>query len=222
MFKASHIEIANSVLDKIQPMINWKINKNAYLFGSIAPDINFIYPTHTLGHTIKRFRNKITRMDKADSNTIRSFTLGVITHYICDYFCYAHNLEHNNPKHAIYERILRVHIKEQEENLKWFGDKLNDQWNEIKLHIAESMAESNNIEDIIHSISTKGADHIEYVMETVEYMHNEYMDKTNNTDRYNWSKSVKKIRLDIEYSTFMCEKIALLILNPDEELMCLV
>ena len=73
-----------------------------------------------------------------------------------------------------------------------------------------------------NNVSEKGNDHIEYVMETVEYMHNEYMEKTNNTDRYNWSRSLRKMKLDIEYSTFMCEKIALLILNPGEELVGVV
>ena len=198
MMKTSHIKVANKTLESIQENINWKINRKAFLFGSVAPDINCIFPAHTVKGTFKRFKHKLLRMDSSESNLIKSFTLGVITHYICDYFCYAHNLAHVDPKHHIYEKYMKNHIIMHEKSLGNNTNDIESQWNDIKIHIIESMNMSGNIEDIIASISNQGKDHIEYIMETINNMHTDYLYKTHNTEDKKWYNSIDKIELDLE------------------------
>lgn len=220
MLKVSHMKIAANTLEKIQDNIDWKINRKAYLAGSILPDINCAFPTHTIGHTLKRFKNRLIRMENTDLNIIRSFTLGVITHYICDYFCYAHNLKYPDPCHAIYERIMRNHLRLHESRIADYGKDLAKQWDEIKKHTVECLQEKTgelDMQVIVQNIQHVGSDHIEYILDTVIDMHKKYIDQTSEIDQNVWYKSINKIQLDIDYATFMCEKIALLILAPNIE-----
>ncbi len=219
MLKVSHIRIASNTLANIQSKIDWKINRKAYLIGSILPDLNCVYPKHTYDSTIKRFKNRLIKVNKTESNFIKSLTLGIITHYICDYFCYAHNIK-INPKHAIYERIMRKHIKMHEELLNNWPNDLKLEWENIKIHITEYLSNMSNMDasEILINIQENGFDHIEYIIEAVSIMHMEYLEHTNMLDTNNWYKSQNKIELDIEYASFMCEKIALLLLNPSLEI----
>lgn len=218
MLKTSHIKVADRTLKTIQSKVDWKINRRAYLFGSIAPDFNCVFPTHTIKGTFNRFKHKLARMDKSESNLVKSFTLGVITHYICDYFCYAHNLSHPNPKHAIYERYMREHIEMHNRLINLNCDNLEEQWRDIQNHIVEQLNTQDTVDNIVESITNRGLDHINYIMEIVDNMHRDYISRTETIDTNRWYNSLNKIELDLEYATFMCEKIAMLILNPNESL----
>lgn len=214
MLKRTHIKVADNVLEAIQKNIKWKINRNAYLLGSVAPDLNFVYPAHTIDKTLARFRKRILRVEESNSNLVKSFTLGVITHYICDYFCYAHNLNKTDPKHAIYERVMRKHVELHEHILNSQCESLNSQWEEIREHINESLSlNGENPELILTDLSKNGLDHIDYILEMVQTMHKKYISETKLLDIANWCKSTRKIELDLDYATFMCEKMSLLISN---------
>lgn len=223
--KMAHIIVANEVLDTIQGSIDWKISKRAYLFGSIAPDINCVYPAHTINATYNRFRKRLNRMDKSSSIMIKSFTLGVITHYICDYFCYAHNIYKLDTKHHVYEKIMKQHLAKHDGILTDTNSELYKQWNEMKQHIVESMYTSEDgesVSDKIGNISINGADHIKYILELTNTMHESYIEKTRSIDEARWYTSLEKMRNDVEYSAFMCKGIAMLLLNPSKELGCIV
>lgn len=220
MLKVSHIKIAQKTLSEIEKHIDWKINKNAYIIGSIIPDLNCAFPTHTINNTLNRFRKKLLKIDNTESSFIKSFTLGVITHYICDYFCYAHNLSFPDPKHAIYERVMRFHIEQHERALEHWGNDLVVQWKHIKGHTLSIMKENNNIDNVhntVLKIQADSRDHVEYIIDVVKDMHKKYIAQTKNLDSPYWCRSLQKIQLDIDYATFMCEKIALLILAPGLE-----
>lgn len=217
MLKKSHILVANDTLEVIQSKIDWKINKLAYLFGSVAPDINYIYPVHTMSKTIKRFEKRIMRVEGTPRNIVKSFTLGVITHYICDYFCYAHNRRMGDPKHAIYERLLKKHLKMHIEEINYYPEELKTQWDEILKHTADSMESFESIEDIINDIHNSGREHIEYIIKAMSEMHTHYMNSSDEIDNDKWFRSVKKIEIDMEYARFMCERILMLILCPETE-----
>lgn len=218
MFKVCHIAVANNTWSSVQSHVDWQINKFAYLFGSIAPDINFIYPVHTFTKTFRRFQNKIKRAEKSNNNIIKSFTLGVITHYICDYFCYAHNIRMGNPKHAIYERIMTKHIKMHVDQLDSYSDSLKQQWIEVLNHTLDSVKTCKTVEDVLSDIHKKGEDHIEYIMEAITKMHDTYMSCTHGLQDEIWFKSIEKIELDMKYARFMCEKVLMLILYPEAEI----
>lgn len=226
MLKVTHIAIAKRTLAYIEKTCKVRLNKTAYLFGSIAPDINCVYPTHTVDNTLKRFKKRILRVDNSSNNLIISFTLGVITHYICDYFCYAHNLKRVDPMHAVYERLLREHIKLHEKSISIScGDELTEQWEMIKEHIAESIS-SNKDEEIteerlgkvIEAVHYRSADHIEYIIETLMDMHKTYMEESESFEIDKWYKQKIRMIHDEQYSEFMCNRILTLILNPNIEL----
>ena len=218
MFKICHIWVAGRTLDSIQSKVDWKINRAAYLFGSVAPDINYVYPVHTFNSTFNRFKKKIKRAEKSNTNIIKSFTLGVITHYICDYFCYAHNIRMGNPKHVIYERIMRSHMKKHTEALSNSSEELRTQWMNILGHTLDSMQTCKTVEDVLDDIHSKGKDHIDYIMKAITEMHDTYIKYTLNLEDKEWFKSIEKMELDMQYARFMCERILMFILSPEAEI----
>lgn len=225
MLKASHILVADNMLDIIQETIDWKINRRAYLFGSIAPDFNCVYPAHRINSTIRRFRKKVLRVEKSDSILIKSFTLGVITHYICDYFCYAHNIRVIDRRHPIYEIRLKSHLEEHEKQIKEIGEKateeLNAQWNNIKKQIISQFAEGNSGDSMVTAIKAiyNNRDiRLDYIIEAVNDMHQAYIDETSNIDIKAWHLSPIKMNIDMEYAAFMCDKVIKLIFEPYIEL----
>lgn len=221
MLKKSHMLVADNMISTFESMLDWKINRKAYLFGSIAPDFNCIYPAHRITSTIRRFRKKVLRVEKSDSIMIKSFTLGVITHYICDYFCYAHNIAVIDRRHPFYEIRLKNHIELHERQIGNDKAGLIEQWDSIKKHILEEfIREENGIsqEEIINSICSQSNDHIKYIIEAVNDMHEAYINETKNVDESIWHLSTNKMSIDLEYAAFMCEKVIALIFEPGKEL----
>ena len=217
MVKAAHLRVSDNILSSIQSKLDWKVNRAIYLFGSIAPDLNCIYPMHTFNATIKRFKKKLKRIDKYNSILIRSFTFGVITHYICDYFCYAHNIKAIDKWHPIYEMKLGEHIKLHENQIGNFTDDMIEQWDNIKKHILDEFANGNKVDDIIKSICSNSNDHIQYILDAVSNMHEAYINKTKFIDADSWYLSTNKMNIDIEYASFMCEKVISLIFGVNGE-----
>lgn len=111
-----HINIASYIYDK-HNLKDKGIYRLQYLFGSIAPDLNCVYPAHRLSTTERRFSKRLDRVNNINNKMIKSFTLGVITHYICDYFCIAHNNESLGIKHKAYETGLWKEFKEHYDSI---------------------------------------------------------------------------------------------------------
>ena len=222
MLKKSHILVADNMMSNLESMLDWKINRRAYLFGSIAPDFNFIYPAHRITSTLRRFQKKVLRVERSDSILIKSFTLGVITHYICDYFCYAHNIAVIDRRHPFYELRLKNHIELHERQIGHDKTGLIKQWDSIKKHILEEFIREENTgrnqEEIINSICSQSNDHIKYIIEAVNDMHEAYINETKTVDENTWHISTNKMSIDLEYAAFMCEKIIALIFEPSKEL----
>ena len=219
MVKASHLKVSDCVLSLIESYLNWKVNRLVYLFGSIAPDINCIYPMHTLNATYKRFRSKLMRIDKYRSTIIRSFTLGVITHYICDYFCYAHNIKAIDKWHPVYELRMKEHMDLHEEQIYRMPSLIVEQWENIKVHILTEFADSrdDSIENTFKKIFSNSDEHINYILTAVKNMHGLYLEETKDIDSDSWYCSVDKMDLDLMYSCFMCKKVVSLIFESNEE-----
>ena len=225
MLKRTHIKIADSILLSIQNTVQWKINRQAYLFGSIAPDLNVAFPAHTLTKTFNRFKRRLVRVEKSDSSIIKSFTLGVITHYICDYFCYAHNIK-NNPKHAIYERVMKNHLDMHNREIREHFDELQSSWDEVKGQILLKISDGRDVgipslEEVKNNFDKEENSEIKWASclgDMLKDMHDLYMAETSDLDEPIWSRSHNKIQLDLEYATFMCEKMTLTLLGSADEL----
>lgn len=201
-----HISVGKSILKELgeTEVRNQKINKMAYLLGNIAPDLNCIYPAHRLCTTEKRFYNRLKRIDKWRIPVLKSFTLGVVTHYVCDYFCYAHSIESIGVMHKKYENNLYQYYLSHLEEIENTNKDIKDMWNkalkekQFKLVISK--------ESVIEK-------HCKMIMEQVKYMNNIY--KSNYERRNNkWEQQNKQVALDMKYITAIAQCMTMLILEP--------
>jgi hypothetical protein len=118
MIPASHTLAASLIFDNLDKTIN--INKNKFCYGSVLPDFSptyaFIphYKEDSLAFIISSIKTVKCALDKrALSADVLSLQLGIITHYLMDFFCYAHNDKHMDqlPHHFFYELNLHHHFK---------------------------------------------------------------------------------------------------------------
>lgn len=99
----THLTIAKSCYKACSKIMDLKLDKKAFLYGAIEPDLhkhkNKI--NHTYNVSIIRIREYIDKI-KNEELTIKeeSFLLGNIAHYVADSFCKYH-LEENYGKNMI-------------------------------------------------------------------------------------------------------------------------
>ena len=81
------------------------LHEKSFLFGNLFPDLilSFFWRRHEYAVSRKYLRKKIEKIKKKP--LFFSFQLGVLTHYICDYFCYPHSRVYNESmlQHILYE-----------------------------------------------------------------------------------------------------------------------
>lgn len=114
MRKKSHLSLAGYIVDVIDD--NMIAHPLAFRFGSLEPDLvpTFITTKHRIDLTFykleKKIRKVIEEYDSSKGLTIGlSKDLGVITHYLADYFTFPHNIEYPGTmtEHIHYEAELR-------------------------------------------------------------------------------------------------------------------
>lgn len=199
-----HLEIGNKILDT-EVLDSSKINRAAYLFGNVAPDFNCVYPAHRLKTTEKRFMKRLKRMEKASTSIVRSFTLGVITHYICDYFCYAHNIESLGVPHKKYETNLYNYYEAHMDEIGRDHDKILKHWLVFK-----DKSKKECMDNECMSVDA----HCEFIISQVKYMNSFYLGGDNLDKKVSWTDNISQIRKDMEYSYFMIIHTIPLILEP--------
>lgn len=207
-----HIKIAKIIADKLEEnnKKEYLINRSAFYIGSIIPDINCIYPAHRLNTTKDRMLKRIESVDNASRDgIIRSFQLGIITHYVCDYFCYAHSNETIGMIHKKYEKEL-YNFFEIHKDLFVKGEgkeELVVKWDEALNIIREklfSLTDTMTIES-----------HASMVMEQIEVLNRDYMMNSQGIRRDRlWVVDKEQCERDLEYTIFMCENILKIIMNP--------
>ncbi|MCG8502612.1 MAG: zinc dependent phospholipase C family protein [Firmicutes bacterium] len=121
MLIQTHRLISKVICSAIQEKLHIQLDMKGFKYGSIKPDINHIlssvphYKKETQGfvyHMINDLQNRlIPKMGKE----LRDFSidLGIVTHYLADYFCMAHNHPkyHNILNHVFYEYTLDRRIR---------------------------------------------------------------------------------------------------------------
>lgn len=114
MNKGSHISLALFLMQKIE-LNELKIHKRAFLIGSILPDCrpSFLTIRHTMAETFEILRSEIRSLfENYNKNKgISAYTclhLGIILHYIADYFTFPHNPGYHGSmkEHIEYEKSL--------------------------------------------------------------------------------------------------------------------
>lgn len=204
-----HIEIGKLVYKQIkayevEPNRN-KIKKIPFLLGTIAPDLNCVYPAHRLSTTEKRFYKRLKISASTEIATLKSFTLGVITHYICDYFCYAHNNESLGAKHKKYETNLWNYYIAHLDELESTPSRIRREW---KINKEKSI--NNSFTDNELSIEEQ----CNIILEQIKLMNKEYKENTVVDRRKNWEQFESQLKYDLQYIIFMASHIDMLVIEP--------
>lgn len=120
MRKKSHIALTTYLIHNVGD-IELKRHKYSFYIGSLLPDCvpSFITKRHCIEdtfHNLKKEIEKITIYNDIDKgiNSYYFLKLGVITHFIADYFTYPHNsiYEGNLSAHCLYEKELKFALKD--------------------------------------------------------------------------------------------------------------
>lgn len=158
MRKKSHVSLVKYIMRNFKEE---KLNrhKKSLIAGSILPDCipSFITRRHTIEETFHILRKEIKKLTeiygRGDINSYYCRHLGIITHYVADYFTYPHN--------AVFDGTLSEHCSYEEQLKRSFrkyvksSDAQRDRSDERMLL---------NAEDICNYIKQR---HYEY-MEAIE------------------------------------------------------
>lgn len=122
-----------------------KINIASFVYGNVLPDLSFKY--RITMHSKNVDWNKVLKIiediscNKERINENISVKLGILTHYLCDFFTFPHN-------EAFTKTIIHHEIYEQSQRLVLWG-KLSQIWDECGKEIN---VELNSQKDIINYI----------------------------------------------------------------------
>lgn len=116
MLPGTHRQISKLVFDIIQKDYNVTLRRLAFEYGSVKPDISPAMKTtsHTKPDSFFKVKEMINSFYKEplphSKKQMRKFSveLGVLLHFVADYFCCYHNAKVEDPlrKHFLYERRL--------------------------------------------------------------------------------------------------------------------
>ena len=119
MRKKSHISLAQYLMNS-EGMYSIKNHKGAFYIGSVLPDCtpSFFVRKHTIEDSFEVLKKEIYKMvshfDPAEGmDSYFYIHLGVITHYVSDYFTFPHNANYDGKlkDHCIYEEELKQEIR---------------------------------------------------------------------------------------------------------------
>ena len=113
---STHLGISRGIMAVIERDLNIKLDTVGFMLGNIKPDIDSkLSSVPHLKNTVMEFvsseiKTLLSMEDKIKNRCTREFSerLGLITHYLLDFFCYAHSeyFKGNILKHCIYENKL--------------------------------------------------------------------------------------------------------------------
>lgn len=115
-----HLLIAHNVRKIAYKEIGAKLNLRGFLLGNILPDISKKYgeKPHYLKNSLEYVLRSTSKLNNPDkNNNINSFdysrNIGVITHYLSDFFCFAHSEQYKDTiyKHHLYEFLMLFSLR---------------------------------------------------------------------------------------------------------------
>jgi len=113
-----HYKIGKKIYSELKDL-TCHVNEKLFLLGNIFPDLSqsYLWRRHEYQHSREFIRKKIEILKKRPR--LYSFHLGILTHYICDYFCYSHSSCYGKGliHHIIYELQQKVPEKIYKINL---------------------------------------------------------------------------------------------------------
>lgn len=134
MRKKSHISLSRFLVVNMNKE-ELRKHRKAFYFGSILPDCmpSFLTRRHTFDDTFYIVRKEIENLvenHSIDNEINRKFCrkLGVVTHYIADYFTFPHNKNFTGSlkDHCQYENVLKHQLKEYVQTLEFKRESLKE------------------------------------------------------------------------------------------------
>jgi hypothetical protein len=114
LHKLTHLDFASVIRSAVSEQIDVELNRRGFIYGNIKPDIipsYFLIPHFKKPKTMEFLKAEIAELTKyklqKHQKCSREFSerLGIVTHYLSDFFCYVHS-QHSNCgvlSHYIYE-----------------------------------------------------------------------------------------------------------------------
>ena len=178
MRTADHMNLSRYIMDHMDAGAS-KLQKAAFIFGSVEPDINMLtYFRGSIrgeeklrGHNyenvqkyMEKLTNKLTKkLEKGGMGTVRqSFLLGKLVHYVADSFTYPHNslFFGNLKEHCQYETELHDYVNKTISSVGVNMESIDDGRDIVKYlremhdrYVSEAPGCENDYRHITHAIS---------------------------------------------------------------------
>lgn len=128
MLHFSHVEVANYFYSKLKSCsLGFKLNKQSFINGNVLPDKQrHKFNAHYYAESKSDYEKYLNRTnDQNLSDSVRSESLGVVCHFICDYFCKYHSVQPYKKilgiQHFIYEAQIHFALKSIQIRHRLFG-----------------------------------------------------------------------------------------------------
>jgi hypothetical protein len=116
----THVQIGQFLYEQItqQEMERFELKRRAFIYGNVKPDITkMVFMKHQFAHTYDLFCDHVNIvMDDSQTDAERSVALGVVSHFLCDFFCKVHAKKPYNEcslwKHFWYEWELHSAVRQ--------------------------------------------------------------------------------------------------------------
>lgn len=118
MISSSHIIIGGIVCDFLKQRLNINLNRQSFIRGNVIPDYSMLgiiqphFPKMSLGFVQKEIAALSEGyLDSENIGVNYSLNLGIVCHYLSDFFCYAHS--------AVYKQFVINHVRYEKELHKY-------------------------------------------------------------------------------------------------------
>jgi len=136
---SNHYKMACLIWEKMASN-DMQLRKRLYCLGNLAPDLigSFLFRQHsyiTCGERMRKLLRRLFDSNVSSRSILFSFYTGVLSHYVCDFLCYAHTSAFAGSvrEHYEYEKNQNVN---KEEMLPFDRQKsMNYSYSELKLNI---------------------------------------------------------------------------------------
>ena len=115
---SNHYKMAYLILEKMASN-DIQLRKQPYFLGNLAPDLtgSFLFRQHSYNTCGARLRKLLIRLFDGNvscDSILFSFYTGVMSHYVCDFLCYAHTAAFAGSvrEHYKYEKNQNVNAEE--------------------------------------------------------------------------------------------------------------
>ena len=131
MDSVSHTTVAHYLLDYVEKIDGISFDRKAFVFGNLKPDLKGEYltkrhyPSLMFEEVMQRIRDFVSSFSISEHNGAKiSEELGVICHYITDFFSFPHNddiYEHGLFAHYVYEKRTTFTLSKHLDTVKFDG-----------------------------------------------------------------------------------------------------